>query len=58
MIGVLSQPAVNGFWMDEYDKDTHQPCPAWIQTLQQGNPDQPIIWTVSAIDSSPPVCVN
>ena len=37
--------AINGFWMDEYNKDTHQPCPAWIRTLQQGNPGQPIIWT-------------
>jgi hypothetical protein len=37
--------AVNGFWMDVTDKDTHQPCPAWARTLHQGNPDQPLIWT-------------
>jgi hypothetical protein len=36
---------INGFWMDEYDTDTHQPCPAWARDLQNGNPGQPLIWT-------------
>lgn len=41
--------AINGFWMDvnlgPTSKDPHQPSPAWISTLQQGNPGQPLIWT-------------
>ena len=36
---------INGFWMDEYQTDTRQPCPAWIRDLQTGNPGQPLIWT-------------
>jgi hypothetical protein len=36
---------INGFWMDEYVTNTHQPCPAWIRDLRAGNPGQPTIWT-------------
>ena len=36
---------INGFWMDEYEKETFQPCPKWHDDLRKGNPGQPWIWT-------------
>lgn len=36
---------INGFWMDEFDKETYQPSPKWHADLQSGNPGQPWMWT-------------
>lgn len=36
---------INGFWMDEYVKETFQPCPKWAADLRKDNPGQPTIWT-------------
>eukprot|EP01046_Picozoa_sp_COSAG06_P004719 COSAG06_NODE_202_length_20343_cov_59.390931_3_plen_1016_part_00 len=36
---------INGFWMDEYQKETYQPCPKWASDLRKYNPGQPTIWT-------------
>eukprot|EP00050_Salpingoeca_kvevrii_P009598 m.3803 g.3803 ORF g.3803 m.3803 type:complete len:916 (+) comp2353_c0_seq2:127-2874(+) len=36
---------INGFWMDEYDKNPAQPCPKWLADQRSQNPGQPLIWT-------------
>jgi hypothetical protein len=36
---------INGFWMDEYEKNPSQPSPKWMTDQQHINPNQPLIWT-------------
>eukprot|EP01059_Diplonema_ambulator_P003801 TRINITY_DN1349_c2_g1_i9.p2 TRINITY_DN1349_c2_g1~~TRINITY_DN1349_c2_g1_i9.p2 ORF type:complete len:378 (+),score=88.61 TRINITY_DN1349_c2_g1_i9:2729-3862(+) len=36
---------INGFWMDEYTTDPHQPSPKWIADNINGNPGVPMVWT-------------
>eukprot|EP00730_Choanoeca_flexa_P008508 TRINITY_DN12498_c0_g2_i8.p1 TRINITY_DN12498_c0_g2~~TRINITY_DN12498_c0_g2_i8.p1 ORF type:complete len:877 (+),score=175.89 TRINITY_DN12498_c0_g2_i8:2-2632(+) len=36
---------INGFWMEQRDGFVSQPSLAWIDTLKDGLPNQPLVWT-------------
>ena len=36
---------INGFWMEEFNKNPSQPSPIWIDTLRRLNPMMPTVWT-------------